>query len=104
MTKDQYLAAARDLLHQIELGTIGVQMVEGDILVGKVEYRTSNGWTIIVFSDGDAWDYIDSMIAPTGEQFLLWPDDPKQDSDVLAQIRAYHPPGDQAQTIWGFLA
>lgn len=48
MTKDQYLAAARDLLHQIELGTIGVQMVEGDILVGKVEYRTSNGWTIIV--------------------------------------------------------
>ncbi len=104
MTRDQYFAAARDVLRRIELGHVSVRLVEGDLLIGKVEYQTGDGWTIVVFSDGDAWDYIDSMIAPTGEQFPLWPESAEQDSEAMAKLRSYHPPGDQAQTIWGFLA
>ena len=104
MTRDEFINAAFAELRQIESGQATVHMIEGDVLIGKVRYRTSEGWTIVVFSDGDAWDYIDSMTAPTGEQFPLWPDDQAQDSEGLAMLRTYHPPGNQATTVWGFLA
>ena len=104
MTRDAFIDAAWAELKRIESGQATVRMVEGDVLIGKVRYRTSEGWTIVVFSDGDAWDYIDSLTTPTGEQFPLWPDNPAQDSEELARLRSYHPAGDQATTIWGFLA
>ena len=104
MTKHEFLEAAFAVLHRIEQGQTTVRMVEGDILVGKVQYQTSDGWNIVVFSDGDAWDYIDSMTTPTGALFPLWPNKPEQESDELIKLRTYHPPRDQAQTIWGFLA
>jgi len=104
MTREGFIDAAFAALRRIESGQATVQLIEGDILMGKVRYRTSEGWTIVVFSDGDAWDYIDSMTGPAGEQFPLWPDDPARDSEGLAMLRTYHPPGNQATTIWGFLA
>lgn len=104
MTRDEFIDAAFAELKRIESGQATVHMVEGDVLIGKVRYRTSEGWTIVVFSDGDAWDYIDSLATPAGEQFPLWPDNPAQDSEGLAKLRTYHPPGNQATTIWGFLA
>ena len=79
----------------MESGRATVHQIGGDVLIGKVLYQTS---------DGDAWDYIDSMTAPTGEQIPLWPEDPAQDTEGLAKLRTYHPPGNQATTIWGFLA
>ena len=104
MTREEFIDGAFGILRHIEQGQSTVRMVEGDILVGKVQYLTGDGWRIVVFSDGDAWDYIDFMTAPTGEHFPLWPDKPEQESDDLITLRSYHPPGDQAQTMWGFLA
>jgi hypothetical protein len=104
MTRDEFINAAWAELRRIESGQASVHMIEGDVLIGKVRYRTSEGWTVVVFSDGDAWDYIDAMIAPTGEQFPLWPENQAQDSEELAELRSYHPPGNQATTVWGFLA
>lgn len=104
MTREEFIDAACAELRRIESGQATVHMVEGDVLIGKVRYRTSEGWTIVVFSDGDAWDYIDSMTAPSGEEFPLWPENQAQDSEELAMLRTYHPPGNQATTVWGFMA
>jgi len=104
MTRDDFIDAAWAELKRIESGQVTVHMVEGDVLMGKVRYRTSKGWTIVLFSDGDAWDYIDSMTSPSGEQFPLWPENPAEDTEGLVTLRSYHPPGNQATTIWGFLA
>lgn len=103
MTRDEFVKAAFDQLHKIERGEATVKLVEGDILMGKVRYQTSNGWSIVVFSDGDAWDYIDSITPPDGEQFPLWPDEPAHDSEAMVKLRSYHPPDDQTTSIWGFL-
>ena len=104
MTRDEFIEAAFAELSRIERGEATVQLVEGDILIGKVHYQTSNGWKIVVFSDGDAWDYIDSITAPSGERFPLWPDQPAHDSEGMVKLRSYHPPGNQSTTTWGFLA
>lgn len=104
MTRDEFIQAAFAELHRIEAGEASVQLIEGDILLGKVTYQTSNGWKIVVFSDGDAWDYIDAITAPSGEQFPLWPDDRARDSEELIKLRSYHPPANQSTSIWGFLA
>lgn len=103
MTRDEFIEAAFDELHNIERGEATVKLVEGDILMGKVRYQTSNGWSVVVFSDGDAWDYIDSITAPNGEQFPLWSEDPAKDSEEMVTLRSYHPPGNQTTAIWGFL-
>jgi hypothetical protein len=104
MIREEFIDAAFAELRRIEADQATVHLIEGDVLIGKVRYRTRGGGTIVVFSDGDAWDYIDSMTAPTGERFPLWPDDPVQDSEGLVKLRSYHPPGSQATTFWGFLA
>lgn len=104
MTRDEFIDAAFAELRRIETGETTVQLIEGDILIGKVTYRTGNGWTIVIFSDGDAWDYIDSISAPTGKGFPLWPEDPAQDSEELVKLRSYHPPDNQSTAVWGFLA
>lgn len=104
MTREEFIDAAFAELHRIEHGQATVQLAEGDILLGKVSYQTSNGWTFVVFSDGDAWDYIDSVTAPTGDQFPLWSDEPARDAEGIIKLRSYHPPADQVTTTWGFLA
>ena len=80
------------LLDDIEKGAISVELIEGDILAGKVRYQTSNGWIIVVFSDGDDWDYVSSIDPPSGERFKLWPEHEKDDSAELLALRSYHPP------------
>lgn len=104
MTSEEFVGAAFAELHRIESGQATVQLIEGDVLIGKVRYRTSSGWTIVVFSDGDVWDYIHSITPPSGEQFPIWPDTPETDTEDIRKLRSYRPPGDQAKTIWGFLA
>ena len=103
MTRQEFCEAAQRLLDDIEKGAISVELVEGDILAGKVTYQTSNGWNIIVFSDGDDWDYVSSIVPPSGEPFELWPEQEKDDSAELRALRSYHPPVDQLTKIWGFL-
>jgi len=103
MTTQEFCDAAQRLLKEIEQGVISVELVEGDILQGNVKYRTSNGWTIVVFSDGDDWDYVSSIIPPSGERFELWPEQEEDDSAELRALRSYHPPADQLTKTWGFL-
>jgi hypothetical protein len=95
MTRDEFVHAAFAELRRIERGEATVELAEGDILLGKVSYQTSNGWKLVVFSDGDAWDYIDSITTPTGDQLPLWADEPAHDSEGMVKLRSYHPPGDQ---------
>jgi hypothetical protein len=103
MIRQEFCDAAQRLLDDIEKGSISVEMVEGDILEGQVTYQTNNGWTIVVFSDGDDWDYVSSIVPPSGEGFELWPEHEKDDSAELRALRSYHPPADQLTKIWGFL-
>jgi hypothetical protein len=104
MTKEEFCEMALQELQRIESGEASVELVAGDILEGKVEYLTSNGWKIVVFSDGDVWDYVRSMIPPTEELFEIWPEREKDDSEGFRKIRAYHPPASQLKNTWGFLS
>lgn len=103
MTRDEFCEAALAQLQGIEKGSVTIEMKEGDILAGPVTYQTSTGWTIVVFSDGDVWDYVRKMIPPTGETFEIWPENEEEDCEGFRRIRAYHPPQDQLRTVWGFM-
>lgn len=104
MTRDEFCEAALQELQRIERGEVTVELIAGDILQGKVEYQTTSGWKIVVFSDGDVWDYVRSMVSPTNEHFELWPENLEADCEGFRKIRAYHPPPDQLKRKWGFLA
>ena len=91
MTREDFCEAAFKELQRIERGE------------AKVEYQTSSGWKIIVFSDGDVWDYVRAMTPPTKEFFEIWPEQEKDDCEGYRKIRAYHPPAAQLKTTWGFL-
>ncbi len=103
MNKDELCEAAIEELVKIEQGRVTVELVAGDVLLGDVEYRTSDGWHIVVFSDGGEWDYIHSMTTPAGNRLMLWPVSERDESDLMLKLQNYHPPGEQAKTIWGFL-
>ena len=103
MTKDEFYQAAIQELQDIEKAQATVELAAGDILLGRVEYRTSHGWKIVVFSDGDDWDYIESMVPPSGEHFTLWPKKEEDDCEPMRKLRSYHPPNDQLGSLWGFL-
>jgi hypothetical protein len=103
MTRQEFCDAAKQLLDDVEKGSVAIEMVKGDILEGQVTYRTSNGWIIVVFSDGDDWDYVSSILPPSEERFELWPEQEKDDSAELRALRSYHPPADQLTKTWGFL-
>ena len=72
MTREEFCERAFQELQRIERGEVSVELVAGDILEGKVEYQTSRGWKIVVFSDGDVWDYVRSMTPPTREHVEIW--------------------------------
>lgn len=104
MTREEFCEAALQELHRIESGEASVELVAGDILAGKVEYQTSSGWKIVVFSDGDVWDYVRAMTPPTSEHVEIWPERETDDCEGFRKIRAYHPPPAQLKAIWGFLS
>lgn len=103
MTEEELCDGALEELAAIERGTVTVTLVEGDVLVGDVHYRTSRGWTFIVFSDGAEWDYIHTVQSPSGEELKVWPDAAKSRSTKMQQLANYHPPGDQSKTLWRFM-
>lgn len=92
LTREDCCETAFTELQRIERGEASVELVAGDILEGQVEYQTSSGWKIIVFSDGDVWDDVRTMTPPTREHFEIWPEQEKDDCEGFQKIRAYHPP------------
>ncbi len=104
MTREDFCDAAFNELQPIEREEASVELVAGDILGGKVEYQTSNEWKIVVFSDGDVWDYVRAMTPPTREHFEIWPEQEKDDCEGFREILTYHPLAAQLKTTWGFLS
>jgi hypothetical protein len=58
------------VLSDIEAGVVTLTTDEpwAEVYCGNVTFRTSTGWTVVVFNDCDDWDYIDSLIAPDGRR------------------------------------
>ena len=104
MTRDEFCQAAWMELQRIERGEETVELSGGDILLGKVECRASSGCKIVVFSDGNVWDYVRVMIPPTRELFEIWPENLEDDCEGFRQIRAYHPKPEKLKKVWGFLS
>ena len=104
MTREEFCEMAFQELQRIESGERSVELVAGDILAGKVEYQTSGGWKIVVFSDGDVWDSVRALTPPTREPFEIWPEQEKDDCEGFRKIRAYHLPSAQLKATWGFLS
>lgn len=103
MTKDELCEAAVLELMAIERGNSTVKLTSGDPLIGDVHFRTGNGWTFVVFSDGGEWDYIHRVSAPSGEELKVWPEAAKSDSACMMKLVNYHPPDGQSRMIWGFM-
>ncbi|MGP0593124.1 hypothetical protein ACTRXD_11405 [Nitrospira sp. T9] len=49
MTRDGFCEAAFTELQRIERGEAKFELVAGDILEGRVDCQTSDGWKIVVF-------------------------------------------------------
>jgi len=103
MTKKELCDAAVLELTAIERGDSTVKLVSGDPLIGDVHFRSSNGWTFVVFSDGGEWDYIHRVLSPSGEELKVWPEAAKSGSACMMKLVNYHPPDGQTRRIWGFM-
>jgi hypothetical protein len=38
-----------------------------DTYAGYVDFKLSNGWTLIVFNDCGGWDYVERIVGPWGD-------------------------------------
>jgi hypothetical protein len=98
------LTRLRELFSAIESGSVTVapERDPADVFAGNVTYRTSNGWTVVVFNDCQSFDYIDHVISPEGEKVgtfdLPWDD--RDEARVFLAV--YDPPGEQVHDIWRF--
>lgn len=56
------------LLRRIIAGEISWVAIDEswDDACGNIEFRTSDGWSIVVFNDVGEWDYLDSVLSPDG--------------------------------------
>jgi len=78
----------RELLTAIEFGTVHLRPVQDpqDISAGVVEYEVDNGWRLAVFSDCNAWDYLEWVEAPDGRRV-----DYDQLCDASSDLKQYAP-------------
>ena len=78
-----------------------------DVYAGDVEFKLSNGWTVVVFNDCDEWDYIDHIVAPDGRTIDIPRDrDGPEDANEWPEILFWHPQcephdGDSFCKHWG---
>jgi hypothetical protein len=106
------LGEVQQLFRDIERGAVTVtpEVEPDEVYAGNVGYRTSNGWTIVVFNDCAEFDYVDSVIAPDGRECDAWHqemvrhvggDITYEPPDPTAEwLKNYTPPDDQEQSIW----
>jgi hypothetical protein len=89
---------ARELVAALERGDVTLSTTDDphEVYCGHIEYKSSNGWTLIVFNDCDDWDYFDHIEAPDGRWLdydTLW----DHDRDGLAE---YEPTEEQMGRVW----
>ncbi len=65
-----------------------------DVQMGRVEYRASNGWTVIVFNDCNSWDYFDRFESHDGRVVTL--------TTMPEAIQSYRPEIDVAVARYQF--
>lgn len=95
------IARAADFLRRLNAGEEAA--VDGDqaswdsVFAGDHEWTMESGWKLVVFNDCDEWDYVDSIIDPSGEiaKFDDWHEDV---IDVDGRFIRYKG-GDDAQFI-----
>ncbi len=71
---------------------------------GHDTYETSDGWSFVVFSDGECfadWDYIDRIVAPDGTVYHF-PDDRKP-NPIPALVWGWSPDSDAECRRWAVL-
>jgi hypothetical protein len=77
----------------------------GEIDFGDRVYRTSDGWTIVVFIDGYEFDYVDHVISPDGQRIECFDGGCQRDEGgratdpAIAFLEAYRPESDAPWTI-----
>jgi hypothetical protein len=57
----------RECLYAVNQGRVPVAAINDVDGHGNYEFVLSNGWHVFVFDDCGTWDYIDHLVAPTGE-------------------------------------
>jgi hypothetical protein len=60
------------------IGIVHAVAPPDDIGPGEFEnrpFRTSDGWTVVIFYDCGELDYIDHFVSPEGEVIALWGDE-----------------------------
>ena len=85
-----------DLLKRIEQRELTIIPAKDpyEIYSGNVTYQVSNGWEIVVYSDANTWDYLDSVKAPDGRYAVF------DVLDTMLSIRNYYPPSEVAQELY----
>jgi hypothetical protein len=72
LASEEIVAAALLELQAIDRGEVSISVEGPDwdgAWCGPVTFKTPSGWTFVIFNDCDEWDYLETVIAPTGERF-----------------------------------
>lgn len=82
-------------LHQIESGEVTLTPISDPqyVYAGHVPYLASNGWSISVFNDANAWDYVDLIKTPDGKELEY--------SEMPPELQSYNPGDDVAWQRYG---
>lgn len=90
------------VLENIEKGRITLSLVDLDSVRcgwADLEYKASNGWTLVVFEYEYTWDYLDAIIFPDGSKINLRQgevlNDPKWEG-----VREYRPPREVIRNVY----
>ena len=92
--------SAYEVLQAIDAGTVTLVCVgketPQEVYAGNVEYKASNGWTIVVFNDCNEWDYLDEISDPLGTSL-----DYDGINEVTDDLRNYGPSEEVAWLRYG---
>jgi hypothetical protein len=61
-----------------------------EVYASDVEYKASNGWTIVVFNDCNEWDYISEITAADGRTATF------DDIQAMPDVKSYRPSDEMA--------
>lgn len=80
------------VLRAIEAGEVTITCEIDPVYCVHVEYRTSNGWRLVVFNDCGEWDYLDSAEAPDGRTWAFL--------EMSEAMQDYRPPDEVVRAAY----
>ncbi len=90
------------VLEDIEKGKITLSLVDLDSVHcgwADIEYKASNGWTLIVFEYEYTWDYLDTIIFPDGTKIYFREGQISNDLKWDG-VRGYRPPREVIRNVY----